>query len=446
MRFVRRFGLPVILILCLCGSMGLWTFPLPAQPAVSPPTPRPSLRTDRIQAVGDRLRDGTLTPDKVLQDDGLTPHELLKMLEQRWFPAKDRIILAGLLVKHGAHLLVPAETMGPRAKLALEPRLKLALAEYFRSVLDVRAVPLLEERLAAIKQPDPKSLVPELNLLASYYVETGQFQKALELYLQAPRYSTNPEYLASHLMHAARIYRQLGNEAKAQELQAQVAQHGFAWVTGMMRWEQAAAFMEKGRHDEARRLLQEPLTGRYADQVRVGLLSLLAKSYYRMAEFDSARKYGTMAQEQYRSIPNPMQGEGLERQLETAREIVLWSEQWSQSPLVCEPAQMRIAWPAAKTEKPIMQRLAIRAFRAIPVELSLEVAPLDTRIKARLEDGWRQHEYFVEKRVTIEIAPQAMEGAVAGKWQATLVLKSAAFADRQVRVPIRMEAPQPIAP
>lgn len=426
--------------------MGLWTFPLPAQPAVSPPTPRPSLRTDRIQAVGDRLRDGTLAPDKVLQEDGLTPHELLKMLEQRWFPAKDRIILAGLLVKQGANLIVPAETMGPRAKLALEPRLKLALAEYFRSIRDARAVPLLEERLAAIKQPDPKSLVPELNLLASYYVETGQFQKALELYLQAPRYSTNPEYLASHLMHAARLYRQLGNEAKAQELQAQVAQHGFAWVTGMMRWEQAAALMEKGRHDEARRLLQEPLTGLYAEQVQVGLLSLLAKSYYRTAEFDSARKYGAMAQTQYKNIPNPMQGEGLERQLETAREIVLWSEQWSQSPLVCEPAEMRIAWPAAKTEKPITQQLAIRAFRAVPLALSIEGAPPGTSIKARLEDSWRQHEYFVEKRVTIEIAPQAREDAVADKWQATLVLKSADFPDLQVRVPVRIEAPQPVAP
>lgn len=434
---MRQHTLSMILAVGLQTSLWLRGLPVCAQTDTRTPSPTSSLRLDVIQRVGDHVRAGTLAPDKVLRDGGLMPGELLRMLELRWFPAKDRVVLAGLLVKYGPDLVEPAKT--------IEPRAKLALAEYFRTIRDPRLVPLLQERLAAIKQPHPESLVPELNLLASYYIEIGQLQKALDLYLQAPRYSSAPAYLASHLMHAARTYRQLGNEQKAQELLAQVPQHGFAWATGMLHWELAAALMEKGQHDEARRLLQEPLTGLYADQIQVGLLSLLAKSYYRTADFKSARKYAVMAQAQYKSLTSPLQGEGLDRQVETAREIERWSEQWSKAPVVCEPAEVRVPWPTEKPNTPIMQHIAIRAFRPVEIDVSIKTALPQAWFKARLEDGWRRAEYFFEKQVTIEVALPMLTGQVATKeWQGTLVLKSARLPDLQV--PVRIKDPPQAAP
>lgn len=422
-------------VLCL----GWMVAPGPAQPRQPIPIKPSDPPGKRILGVREQLRAGTLTAEQAWGLGLLDERELLYLLDNFWFPSKDRIALAKVLVAHGDELLRDTSKIGPRAKLAL--------AEYYRSVLDPRLVPIAKEILAAIRQPVPDEAndrVPVVNLLASYHVEKGELEKALDVYLQAPRYSLDREYLAAHVLHAARIYKQLGNVEKAQELYEQVPQYGFAWATGTARHDQAQELIAQGRHEEARKLLQEPVSGLYEDQVKVGMLALLGYSHYRTGEFETARQYSQKAIAQYKVLKNPMQGEGLEGQVSMAQAILSWIERWAREPVIVAPQRLRVVVNRDERDKPVTRRLFVR----VPYPVPLTATTDSPQVVARLSDDWRMDgvdalaappAYYIEKEVMVEIAPQAL-GKVSA---ATLLVSSAAHPDFKVRVPMQIEVQKP---
>ncbi|MBV9469971.1 MAG: hypothetical protein JOZ57_12070 [Abitibacteriaceae bacterium] len=380
------------------------------------------------------LRTGALTPENALALGGITADDLRWELDNVWLAQKTYIALAGLLVKQAPESIQPPTVLGPR--------LKQALAEYYRSVHDARAVPLLEELLASIKEPSPNEGEPLLHLLATHYVETGDLPKAIDLYLHADRYSTAPEYIASHLMHAARLYRRLGDNAKADELVAKIPAYGFAWVTGMARYEQAQELIKQGQHEAARKLLLMPVTGLYADQIQVGLSSLLARSYYGTGDLEAARKYSEAATAQYQTIIHPLQGEGLEQQVSKAQSLQKWIHYWSQWPFLCDPGKIQVvAGGPTPGEKPQVCHVKIRSYHEIP----LAIAPVgadNSQDKAaliiHLEPQWHHQEEFVERDLEVAVPAPVVERLNQGL-AASLVVTSSQHPGFEVRVPLQLK-------
>ena len=121
-----------------------------------------------------------------------------------------RVALAGLLVRHAADKLPSPDKMSRS--------LTLALAEYYSSEKDERAVGLYEELLAERKGPGgPQPVeVDELWDRADYYEKIGQKDKEAATLARAPEYSTLPYMLGDSAMRAARLYRAIGDADKAQ--------------------------------------------------------------------------------------------------------------------------------------------------------------------------------------------------------------------------------------
>ena len=114
----------------------------------------------------------------------------------------------------------------------------------------------------------------------------------------------------------------MGDEKRAFEQYESVARFGYGWGTGMAIVDQSGYLIGRGKHEEARKLLVTPVTGLYADQIKVIMLERLGNSYHQTKEYEPAEKSLREAIKLYESIPNPLQGHGVEYVVESARRLL----------------------------------------------------------------------------------------------------------------------------
>ncbi len=117
---------------------------------------------------------------------------------------------------------------------------------------------------------------------------------------------------------------QMGDQEKARALYAQVPQYGHGWFTGLAIYDQAYTLIKSNKHDEARALLQKPVVGVRAEEVQIGLFSLLAASYLKTGEVDLAQRTAREALETYKGLQNRKSDKGLEAQVERAKKVLDW--------------------------------------------------------------------------------------------------------------------------
>lgn len=170
------------------------------------------------------------------------------------------------------------------------------------------------------------------------------------------------------------------------------------------------------------------LTGQYAEQITVALLSLLSYSYYLTGEFDFSRQYAEQSIAQYKSLKNPLKGERLEEQVDRAYNILSWTKQWEKEPIVCTPRELRVV---VRQGGPALRRLAVHSQGNIPLIVNCD----SEKIKAHAEDIGNQREYDFEKEVAIEIRPEALNKS----FDAMLIISSPKFPNFSARVPIHVE-------
>lgn len=170
------------------------------------------------------------------------------------------------------------------------------------------------------------------------------------------------------------------------------------------------------------------ITGRYADQITVALLSLLSYAHYMTGRFDFSQQYAEQTIAQYKSLTNPLKGEGLEGQVERAYNILSWIEQWKKEPIVCAPRDLRIV---VREQKPILRRLAVYSFNNIP----LTVASGNPNIRVRVATDSEAGEYYFRNVVTIEISAEALTK----NFKTMIVIGSPKFPAFRVRVPVRVQ-------
>lgn len=240
------------------------------------------------------IAQGTLTPQQAWNEKRLSPQEILQFLAggqrltQNEGNEKLQSELAGVLVQN-----VPERIQDHRQLPLL---VRVALGRYYSSVGDVRAVAIAEALLRELdrkpKQADPWPELWGVILLAKYYRNTEQREKAAQTWERALTYRPDVgRWQASVRVDAARDYIKAGGDEhrkRAVQLFAQVAQYGEDFYTGLVSYDRASFLLEENKPQAAKELLLKDLESLSAPGDRMGPLWTLAQSHWKLEEWEQA--------------------------------------------------------------------------------------------------------------------------------------------------------------
>jgi len=388
-----------------------------------------------IPGIMDALLQQHKTPQQLWDDGRLIADLLPDVLNQQPLGRTENQQaahqLCALLVKQ-----LPEELDDP---LALPPRTRLRLAQYFKSIKDARAVTFYEAILSLIKAPREAG-VREVFELSDYYTETGDWEKAAETRLRMKDYTTAEPYLANANVEAARMYVQHGQEEKAQPLYERAQKSSYGWAAGMALYDQGIQLIGQGKYKEAIEVLSKPIKGQYADQVTTGLLSNLGYCYYRDGKVDLAKETSKKAIQQYEALQNPLQNEGLEAQINGAKETLRWIDQWAKQPIVIEPHQLKFMVDDASDAPYLIRTLQVLTERNTPIE----IVPDNSSIKVEVLDISAPNDgsyiYYAQKEVRVKLD----RGAINQSKEVSLKISSSGAPQDVVTVPVQIMVPDPI--
>ena len=128
---------------------------------------------------------------------------------------------------------------------------------------EARAVPLLSSIVNEAKAPlgaERFDVLLAVEKLSDYYRANRKFEDSIATWLKMDALFTDNGWRAEIRVEAARDYMKMGQAEKAKELYDQVPAFGFGWFTGMALWDQANTLVQQGKHEEARQLLQRPIS------------------------------------------------------------------------------------------------------------------------------------------------------------------------------------------
>jgi len=383
--------------------------------------------------------------------DGLLPaNDIVYVLGQEEFTDRDIAPdLAGLLLQSSPDAVKDIDN--------LSPGVRLWLADYYHHHHDHRAIPLFHLLItqaidpATQDQKNPQGITtnnvaawyyePAVTRLCEFYLETGQYQIAIDTYLKAVPHSKDPAYLADWQLGLGRSYAEMGDQKRATEYYAQVAQYGEGWFTGLALLDQARMNMAAGDYEKARELLQQPIQGKGAEQVKLALTYMLSYSYYRTGEFGLARKYSKEVIEHYKSLSNSITGLGLDSTFSTAQETLAQIDQWSKKPILAEPQELHtIASPAENPGGVVTRRLYLYTSKFVPLKVIsnnpfVKVQVSNNKPVDNLGDLSAPLKFHVEQEVLIQIAPEALQKG----FSATLSVQSPAFPNYQMSIPLHIQ-------
>jgi|GEM_PF-5721993 len=386
-----------------------------------------------IPGIMDALLQQHKTPQQLWDDGRLTADLLPDVLNQQPLGRTENQQaahqLCALLVKQ-----LPQELDDP---LALPPRTRLRLAQYFKSIKDARAVTFYEAILSLIKAPREAG-VREVFQLSDYYTETGDWEKAAETRLRMKDYTTAEPYLANANVEAARMYVQHGQEEKAQPLYERAEKSSYGWAAGVALLDHGRSLMRLHKYDEAIKVLSTPIAGLYADQIEPIKRMLIGDIYYAQGDLPKAQENMQAALASFHAVENPIQGEGLETIFTSAAKRLQLIEQWTKEPIQVEPKSVQLKVTAEQLQKgPVVQRLRVRTYRDMP----LTVAINDTNITAQLlsANEWsvltdKDANEISEKEVIIKV-----NSLPSNKSAALLTISSANDAGTKVQIPVNVE-------
>jgi hypothetical protein len=225
------------------------------------------------------------------------------------------------------------------------------------------------------------------------------------------RYTNNAYLVGNFSIAAARLYRELGEDDKAAQSYAKNATSSNAWMKGLSRFEQACFLIGKGRNEEARQLLSEPLAGRNSGQIQIALFSLLGYSYYRSGDDAKALEFSQAAINRHKKMGALLAGEGLESQIDMALKTIKYVASWRDSPLQAEPPAVRIVLSPTERSRALVRavvRLKSRGCAPLHLESNNESVQVTASSPERAVDGG----YYYETKLAIEVEPAAVRTTV----------------------------------
>ncbi len=289
----------------------------------------------------EKLRAYTIVPQQAWEAGDLDVTDLIYFLESldrwggfTWDKDPDlRRQMVALLVQHGQDQLQHTEK--------LSPAVRLWLADYYGSVNDSKCLTLCESILREQKEPkkgEDALVFQVLERMAWFYRDQGQYEKSAENWLQVPTLIPDQGWWqADSLIEAARAYSNAKKLDKAQRLYAQVIHIGDTAEKGLVIYDQALTLIKENHHTEARVLLQQHLGDDEGAWVKVGLLSLLSASYLRTGEVEGAHHTAQNALDFYYTLKDPPQDGGMKHQVERAKEVLAWCQQYEKNKTLVNP-------------------------------------------------------------------------------------------------------------
>jgi len=294
-------------------------------------------------------------------------------------------------------------------------------------------VTFYEAILSLIKAPREAG-VKEVFELSDYYSEIGDWQKAAETRLRMKDYTTAEPFLSNAEVEAARMYLAHGQTEKADALYQKAQKSSYGWAAGMALWDEAQVLIQQKKYEEARKLLNTPVTGQYSEQIKIALLSLLSQSYYLTSDFEMAHKYAQQTIAQADGV-ELLKNEGIGSQINAAETIERMSKQWEKQPIVCEPNNISFTIPAGSNQ-PISRWLLVQTHLAIPIKVEGSNSNIQVSVNSQGENVG----YFADHRILVQLNPAAFHQNL----DSVLSISSPVISGFQLHVPIQIRLEEPI--
>jgi tetratricopeptide (TPR) repeat protein len=394
---------------------------------------------DLAKGVVEKVRSGQTTLEKAFADGLLSRPVLLAIVgdEQAldpgrgfWNPAEETYKWTGFLVAKYPEIL--------NDNVFLDYGVRLRLALYFFRQRDNRGAQIMEKIIdeQSREKPDTNVLMTALYRLSQYYLQTNDNQKAVAVALRVRDFNVTTSSQANILLSAARGAWAAGEKERANEIYQDVIALGYGWATGHAYREMATHLTDEGKREEARALLQKPIDGLNADQIRVVLDMDLAHSYFETGEWDEAKKWAQAAVRQYESLANPIKNHNLEIFYEQAKNYARQVEAAQNNPVDVMTRQIRVTMPADATA-PVRTFFSVNAQRA----LTIRVQSNDPALKVWI---FRDAQGRVNSRfqtVGVAVAPEIIHS----KLQPEVTVSFDELPDKIFRIPVIVTARPPTA-
>ncbi len=430
-----------------------------------------------------QIADGQMTLNEAWEKGLLDAPKVLQLLSQTQRLTEDTRNetllrdMAGLLVK-----LAP-ETVAQPEKLSA--RVRVALCRYYADNGDARAVPLCEALIAEkldgkqINQPlasnpdggSSSLYLSSVILLAQYYQNVGQWQKAGETWERALTFWQDANWFQSSVrIEAARVYMTAGQDDKARAFYDQVASYGNEWFTSLVAIDRIERLMDDNQFVQAQQEVEAALQTQNAMRAplistQIALLTRLGALRYIAGDFSNARATLRQVNSLYASLPDGSRVSGMKTNNGVAETYLRDIEQWEQTPIVSNGGIYLILRPVdtqdeaeAWNRKSLYERAVVRgpsstlvepwirgtplkklivlsSFRAVPMTVTSDNSALQLQVS---EHG-RPEDWVTStpKDVWVKIPPQALQAGQT--FEARLTVNSPKFPEFSVRVPIHIE-------
>lgn len=422
----RRALLGIAAILCLVSGVAS------ADTSITVAPPVVDLQVDAGEASAsvawEAMKSGKMTPEEAWQQGLLDVQALQAGLNKGLAAGEDgaskrlRLSLGDLLARHAPDVVKDALKQ-PKA-------VQLALADFYASQNDEKAAPLYEAVLKQTQASYEQGLV--LCALGKFWVERKQPQKAQDVFERGRQVLTGSQrhFAAEMLVRAARAWMEDGDGEKARLLYARVAKEGDPWMTGTALMEQAAVEMHKGNSAHARQMLLQP-TLITSSAVQLSILSVTGHSYYVDGEFADARKLFTQVVGQAQTIRVSSEDRvDVAVRLSGAKEHLRLIEQWTRTPLVCEPSQLSVLASSLEDE-PVTRWLYVSSFRDVPVKVESNNPFITVKEGQKRWEDDEQLQYNQEFEVTVGAGARQSTDA---SW---LSVTSARFPTVHLQIPMQ---------
>lgn len=293
----------------LGGGVAVAPISLPA-PAAGPVAPNVQAAVGQLL-----LSRGEATPEVLDSLRDLPRATLLARLERvrptdRPVGAADGLV--SLLVE-GGHVRVGA--LGD-----LTPRARYHVAAWLARRGDGRCVGALEALLAARGVKLNQGPVPELEALAGYYRLQRRHREAAATWLRAPTQTTASATIANYTVEAARDLARAGDAAGSAAAYQRARGYGYGWATGLVLCDLATALADTQQYDAALRVLDEPVTGRSADQILIAVEYHRARIHEAAGDAAAAQRAWAACLARRRAVGQLLANEGLEGVVTQARQ------------------------------------------------------------------------------------------------------------------------------
>jgi tetratricopeptide (TPR) repeat protein len=416
---------------------------VPVIPEIAPV----SEATIRAPLVVEKIKRGEMTAEEAWQKGDLNEDVLLFLLNQEGgdkgsLNLVDKAGLSDELVEVMVRYL-PERVTKPES---LSASIQYRVGDYFFKKREARGAEIFGKLLAEIRKKPAETKVAKpwyhplvVTRLGEWHRSRGDYAAALNILTDALTVSQQANYAADWSLQAARSYRALGDKERARKFYQQAKTYGQSWYVGLALFDEARDLMAAGRHEEARQLLKQPVTGEGASMAQVSLLSLQAHSYFLTGDFEAAQQVGKEAKQLFESLSSN-QKERVQTSFDLSRTALERITQWQTTPIQCKPSHLAVQGNKQQTTS-LIRRFKVRTLRDVPLRVETD----DKRLTARIveNDGWQtanqkreiSSDKGVEKEVVVVIAPEML-------WengQSALKINSPEIPDFMVQVTMRVQ-------